>query len=43
MLQKLQWVDIDLCDLFYKFEVGINLDTPCAKITIIRVKGHLIL
>jgi hypothetical protein len=43
MLQKLQWVNIDLCGLFLKFEVGINSDTPCEKITKIRIKGHFTL
>jgi hypothetical protein len=36
MLQKLQWVNIDLCGLFEKVEVRINSDSPCAKITKVR-------
>jgi hypothetical protein len=33
MLQKLQWVNIGLYGLFYKFEVTNNSDKPWAKIT----------
>jgi hypothetical protein len=43
MLQKLQWVNICLCSLFYKFEVRINSDKPWAKITKVRVDGHFVL
>jgi hypothetical protein len=35
-LQKLKWVNIGLCSFFYKFEVRINSDKPCAKITKVR-------
>jgi hypothetical protein len=43
MLQKLQWVNIGICGLLLKFEVEINSDTPCAKITKVRVQGHFTL
>jgi hypothetical protein len=43
MLQKLQWVNIGLCSLFYKFEVRINLDKPWAKMTKVMVEGHFAL
>jgi hypothetical protein len=43
MLQKLQWVNIDLCSLFYNFEVRINSDNPWEKMTKVRVKGHFAL
>jgi hypothetical protein len=43
MLQKLQWVDIGLCSLFYKFEVRINLDKLWVKMTKVREEGHFAL
>jgi hypothetical protein len=43
MLQKLQWVNIGLCSLSYKFEVRINLDKPWAKMTKVMVEGHFAL
>jgi hypothetical protein len=43
MLQKLQWVNIDLYSLFHNFEVRINSDNPLGKMTKVRAEGHFAL